>query len=333
MVIRGIDQYHQHAIDLENELDVLKAPSESVNVIVIPHKGNHKIWTQGRKWGDDLMLENVMRNIGTQYKITPSYDFENNDFEGADIVHLCNLSHTALRRRRLRGWESRIKKLTAESDRPLFIGGIRGDQGFNKAKKFIKYFDAIQVSNKSLLRRVAEYNPNVFLLYPGVDLDEFSPMHELRPRHFTIGWAGDDKKTMKNFHLLPKLEFSYKVATKFNYVLNYEMPFFYNSLSTYVYFSDHEGCNRTILEAAACGLPIVSTDAGAVRELLDPEWIIEGDPEKSVSEFSDKVQILKEDYELRQKVGQKNRERVHRWSWERITRDLEEIWDNLLGGI
>jgi glycosyltransferase involved in cell wall biosynthesis len=111
------------------------------------------------------------------------------------------------------------------------------------------------------------------------------------------------------------------------------MPFFYNSLSTYVYFSDHEGCNRTIIEAAACGLPIVSTDAGAVRELLDPEWIIEGDPEKSVKAFSDKVRILKEDGELRQKVGQENRERVHRWSWERITRDLEEIWKNLLGEI
>lgn len=333
MVIQSNNQYPKRTFQPELELHALEALADVVNVTVIPHRGNHKLWRQGRKWGDDLMLENIMRNIGPEFNVAPSYDFDNNDFKGADIVHLCNLSHTALRRRRFFGWMSLIKELTDQADRPLFIGGIRGNQGFDKAKSFLKYFDAIHVSNKSLLKRVAEYNPNVFLLYPGVDLDEFKPMPELRPRHFTVGWAGDSEKPMKNFHLLPNLAHSYKVATKFNYVPNNEMPYFYNSLSTYVYFSSHEGCNRTIIEAAACGLPIVSTDAGAVRDLLDPEWIVEGDPEDSMKEFSEKVQILKDDIELRHEVGERNRETVRRWDWRRISLDLEEIWKTIMDGL
>lgn len=313
-------------VDHESEADV-------VNVTFIPHKGKHNLWINGKEWGADLMLKNIMKEIGPEFKITPKYGFYDADFKGADIVHLHNLAHTALKRRRFFGWSSKMKELVNRQDRPLYIGGIRGFNGFKGAKRFIKYFDAIHVSNKSLLENVARYNPNVFLLYPGVDLTEFRPIPELRPHHFTIGWAGDSKKPMKNFHLLPKLGYSYKVATKFNYVPNREMPFFYNSLSSYVYFSDHEGCNRTIIEAAACGLPIVSTDAGAVREILDPEWIVEGNPESSVKKFSEKLQTLKEDHELRLKVGNRNREQIQRWGWGRIATELMDIWNMMMEGL
>lgn len=329
MIVQDSDQHHLEEIRLdthftENEVDL-------INVTLIPHVGNHKLWRLGHKWGDDLMMENIMKHADSKYNINPSYDFNNNDFEDADIVHLCNLSHTALqRRRRFGGWRSRIKKLVKAPNRPLYIGGIRGNQGFEKSKNFLKFFDAIHVSNKRLLKEVAKYNPNVYLLYPGVDLERFRPMLELRPLHFTIGWAGDKDKLMKNFHLIPQLGYSYKVATKQNYVPHHKMMFFYNSLSTYVYLSSHEGCNRTILEAAACGLPIVSTDAGSVRELLDPEWIIESSSKNIVKKFREKIRILKEDMELRKKVGRRNRAKVRRWDWKVIVKELEEIWINLI---
>ena len=44
-------------------------------------------------------------------------------------------------------------------------------------------------SNKDLYNFVSMKNPNVFLLYPGVDIDIFNYIDE--PIDFCIGWAGD----------------------------------------------------------------------------------------------------------------------------------------------
>jgi len=278
------------------------------------------------------MLKNVEKYIDPKYNIMPLYTFGFDTFRDIDIVHLHNIATTAIKRKLFFLKSCKIKKYKRIKDRPYFIGGVRGWIGFQKSKNFLKYFDSIHVSNIQLLNEVKKINPNCYLIYPGIDTEIFRPLSK-ESDEFVIGWAGDKNKKMKNFHLLYKLGYPLKIATKENYIPHKDMPQFYNSLSVYTYFSSHEGCNRTLLEAAACGLPIISTNAGAVRQLLSPEWIVDIDPSeelKVIKEFKKRLKMFESNPELMREVGSRNREAALRWDWKVIVKEIEEMFDKTM---
>lgn len=309
---------------------------EKINVVFIPHKGEQRLrdgsqWERGMRWGSDFMLQHTIDLADPRFNITPRFNFNFSDFGGIDLVHLHNIATTALRRNMFLQRDSNIRRYANIENPPKIIGGIRGEVGFLRAKGFLKYFDGVHVSNKRLYNRVSKVNHNVYLLYPGVDMDLFKFLGE--PAEFCIGWAGDKDKTMKNFHLLKELGYHLVTATKENYIPHERMPEFYNSCSVYVYLSTHEGCNRTILEAASCARPIVSSDAGAVREILDDEWIVKtppSDKRRFISEVNKRIEAFRSSPELRREVGMRNRHRIKRWDWHEIIKNIEEMWLDVL---
>ena len=294
------------------------------------------------------MLENLIANSSPDIKIIPQYDIESCLETDFNLICLHNLANTAMTRRKwIRGGamlerfikrpisafhKSDYKKIYEMDDRPIIIGGIRGYQGLDKAKSILKYFDAIHVNNQDLCDKVLEYGArNAYVIYPGVDMELFKPMPELRPDDFTIGWAGDTSKPMKNWNLIKELGYSYKIASKENFIPHDEMPRFYNSLDVFTHFSSHEGWGRTIIEAMACGLPIVSSSAGA-GQLLEPDLVIDGDPREKgwVSRFRNKVEVLRNNPNLRYLVGRENMKNVAPWSWPYITERFEYICRSLI---
>lgn len=318
-----------------------------LRVAYIPHLESD---TEGAQWAENTMLVNLIANSSKDVEIIPAYKIYNClDPDEIDLVCLHNLAHTATYRRRwIRGgarlervlgrpipafYDSDYDSISALSDRPILMGGVRGNQGLSIAKRFLKHFDAIHTSNHYLRDKVLEYGArDAHVLYPGVDLVRFRPMPNLRPDKFTIGWAGDATKPMKNVHLVKRLGYKHIMATKENFIPHKLMGEFYNSCDVYTYFSSHEGCNRTILEAMACGLPVVTSEAGAVRELIDPRWIVEGEPgyDDWMTRFHNKVEELRGDPKLRFTVGELNREKVRAWGWGPITERFESICKRLV---
>jgi glycosyltransferase involved in cell wall biosynthesis len=81
---------------------------------------------------------------------------------------------------------------------------------------------------------------------------------------------------------------------------------------------------RVVLEACACGIPVVCTDVGSIKMILDPEWFVPVNPEKTVVDEMNKKLHLLESSALRQKVGSENRQRVEKTlSWK----ILSPYWD------
>src|SRR4051794_25361873 len=71
-----------------------------------------------------------------------------------------------------------------------------------------------------------------------------------------------------------------------------------------------EGLPVNIMEAMACGLPVIATDNRGHRELIKNNkngWII--DPQK-VEEFAKKVKILSKDRELKNMLGNNGRKMI-----------------------
>jgi len=94
---------------------------------------------------------------------------------------------------------------------------------------------------------------------------------------FTIGWVGRiDKKNhrkLKGYDIvlsaLTDLNVSLDIRTfKENYVPREKMVEFYQGLDCFICSSESESLPNPVLEAAACGIPIISTKVGIVPELI-----------------------------------------------------------------
>lgn len=78
---------------------------------------------------------------------------------------------------------------------------------------------------------------------------------------------------------------------------------FYSAADVFVLPTLNEGCCNAIVEAMACGLPIISSDRAFNYDILDDSNAILIDP-TDVKSISDAIVCLRDDKEKREKMGQ-----------------------------
>lgn len=158
----------------------------------------------------------------------------------------------------------------------------------------------------------------IYFIPEGIDTKLYHPT-DRPPDRFVVGWAGNYKRPNKRTHLLKRIKYQpVKIQCDRTFVKGrsqQDMVNFYSSIDTYVLVSTVEGGqSTTILEAMACGLPVVSTDCGGeMKTLLTERWLVPVNPPKVVvDEMNKKLNMLKNNPDLRKEVGKKNRERIMR---------------------
>jgi glycosyltransferase involved in cell wall biosynthesis len=201
---------------------------------------------------------------------------------------------------------------------------------------------AIFVNNRLLLAEVApllpvpvHYTPN------GVDTTFFHP--PVSPRalggRLRVGWAGSltnhgpthrgvqeviaPAAAMVGAELcLAAREERWRTAE--------EMLEFYHSLDVYVCASNSEGTPNPCLEAAACGLPVVTTAVGNMPELIRDGhngFLVERQPQ----EVAARLALLRDDVALRGRMGAAARASVESWDWQRQAQRYRPLFDLALG--
>ena len=110
------------------------------------------------------------------------------------------------------------------------------------------------------------------------------------------------------------------------------MQRFYAGIDCLVHTSNVEGMTSVAIEAAACGLPIVSTDVGDMDQLVEEEWLVPVEPEDVVvREMNKRLDLLKEDVDLRHRIGDRNRREVLKnWDWRHRVAGYEEMFRGAL---
>jgi len=102
---------------------------------------------------------------------------------------------------------------------------------------------------------------------------------------------------------------------------------FYQQAHIFVLTSDFEGTPNAMLEALACGLPVVATKVGDVTECIkDSEegYVVEADQEELAAQ---RLCELMEKPELRRSMGSRGRERVvQQFGLSRLPAQLEELY-------
>jgi rubrerythrin len=92
-----------------------------------------------------------------------------------------------------------------------------------------------------------------------------------------------------------------------------------------------EGLPKVLLEAAACGLPIVTTDACGCRDVVRQEENGLLVPVRSTVELAEALQRLIEDPELRRKMGLRGREiAVSEFAVEKVVAETMSLYQELL---
>ena len=164
-----------------------------------------------------------------------------------------------------------------------YVTGIRSHctwqrLGFEQSIATLKAgFAHVHAVSTRLQRIFAPHVPSLTLLSHGVDTDFFQPRAQAASPagKLRLGWAGNRLSPNKGFAeliaplgQLPGVELVFCGYADKN--LNREqMREFYASVDAVVCASDFEGNNNTLLEAAATGRALVTTDTGTVPEYLN----------------------------------------------------------------
>jgi len=174
------------------------------------------------------------------------------------------------------------------------------------------------------------YTPN------GADTDIFFPDRKHKNKKFTIGYSGskahDWRKGVTEF-IYPaakkaKVDVKIAMLSSDQYVDLDHMPEFYNTLDTYICASSSEGFSLSVLEAAACGLPIISTKVGGCVDLIEDGlngFLVD----RNINAIADSIVLLRDNESLRHGISnQIGSDVVCKWAWSNRSVD----WINFIGG-
>jgi GT2 family glycosyltransferase len=180
------------------------------------------------------------------------------------------------------------------------------------------------------------------VIQDGVDLDKFKRQENKKAidkNALIVGWVGnsqwgmvEDGKDHKGFISIIKPAVEQLQKEGLPIVLKYcdsnepqtllshdKMTEFYNSLDIYLCLSDIEGTPNTVLEAMACGIPIISTNVGIVNEVFGKEQKKLILKERNIEELKCNIKALYANPSQIEILGNENLTRIQNWTWKNKT--------------
>ena len=175
----------------------------------------------------------------------------------------------------------------------LFLGGL-------KTRKNLPFL-------LDVWRRVATLRPRATLLIAG-----------------TGPAAGELHRRARQLDLVGRVVFAGRVSEQ-------EKVGYYNLADIFVFPSSLEGFGLAVGEAMSCGLPVVTSDRGALPELVRDRhggFVCRGN---HLEDFSGALMMLLDDANLRRTFGSYNRQLVERcYRWGLAAARVHAIYDDLL---
>lgn len=204
---------------------------------------------------------------------------------------------------------------------------------------------------------IAGYSPPSGVTQDGVDLERFRPTNlarfaEVGSRPLRIGWAGNSAfghwhekgatEDLKGFHtvLKPVIENlrakGHAIEERFadkqiRYIPHHRMNEYYQEIDVLVCCSLTEGTPNPVLEAMACGVPVISTDVGVVTEVVGPrqrEFLMD---KRSVAKLEHLLERLISSPQLSATLSEENLERIQPWSWKVKAENYRTFFRSMLG--
>lgn len=106
-----------------------------------------------------------------------------------------------------------------------------------------------------------------------------------------------------------------------------DLPAIYNLADLHIFPSLYEGFGLPVLEAFACGCPVVTTKTGCTKEVTGDAAIL-ADP-YSINDIAEKMELVLTNNKLRESLVKKGFERVKEFSWEKCAHETIQVFHSL----
>jgi len=111
------------------------------------------------------------------------------------------------------------------------------------------------------------------------------------------------------------------------YIVNSDLPYIYNAAFAFLYTSLRESFGIPLLEAMACGTPVITSNTSSMPEIGGPNAILVN-PE-SVEEITAMMLRLETDSTFYQHQKEVGLERAKLFSWRKTTEQLLELYETV----
>jgi glycosyltransferase involved in cell wall biosynthesis len=114
------------------------------------------------------------------------------------------------------------------------------------------------------------------------------------------------------------------------YIPSEDVPVFFNAAEVFVYPSLYEGFGLPVMEAMACGTPVVTSRGSSLEEIAG-EGALLIDPLDEVS-ISEALKCILSDADLRQRLGRAGLTRSREFSFEKAAAQTVGVYERVAGG-
>jgi glycosyltransferase involved in cell wall biosynthesis len=128
------------------------------------------------------------------------------------------------------------------------------------------------------------------------------------------------KEQMENLKISERVKFP-------GYLNDEQLSLVYNRAMCLLFPSLYEGFGLPVLEAMACGCPVITSNVSAMPEIADDAGILV-DPH-SVDEITSAVERVLSDSTLREDMRQKGLNRAKEFSWEKAVQETLKVYEEI----
>lgn len=278
----------------------------------------HFFWRGHISYTDGAFFKEYVEQLGT------SYDYFMKRFVDSKLRTTCVYDHLFLEE------EFNITESVFSKVRNYYVSSSR----------LYKIYNNLDIENKPMM-----------IITDGVELDKFYPknlsrFNNISERVIKIGWVGNSAwngkdKDFKGVNTILRPAISklkkegYKIEEFFadrqqKMIPHCEMCDYYSKVDILVCASLVEGTPNPVLEALACGVPIISTDVGIVPDALGEKgkkFILN---ERSVECMYENIKKLINDADMFLELSDENIKQAKKWSWENKMLDFKMFFDTAL---
>ena len=192
---------------------------------------------------------------------------------------------------------------------------------------------AVSRFTADIVRRDLGFEGPLPVIYDGVDIDRFQPSRQAYARNDVRVLFSGNLTLRKGAQWLapiarrlhPNIRIYYTTGLRtknrlpaypnlipIGRVPHSEMPERYRQMDILLMPTVREGFGMAVLEAMACGLPVIASDCSSIPELLDNAKGGFLCPVGDTGTFADRINVLAQSAKLRREMGAYNREKAVR---------------------
>jgi glycosyltransferase involved in cell wall biosynthesis len=135
-----------------------------------------------------------------------------------------------------------------------------------------------------------------------------------------------DRGTVNLERLVKQLGMSKRIILT-GFVSDDELPYLYRSATAYVFPSLSEGFGLPPLEAMACGIPVISSNASCMPEVLE-EAALYFDP-FDPQDIARAIKKIMSDGKLRREMIKKGFKQVKKYSWQKMAKETLVLYNRI----